>query len=153
MATSTWPRPNIGSATVNGVSNGDTVTVLLGNGDGTFTVGQTLPTGSRPSAVVAQDFNSDGKLDLAVANSSGSVLTMYFGNGDGTFTKGTDVPTNTTPCWIVTADFNRDGQPDMAVGDLTTGKIAILLGKGDGTFTRAADIPTAGPAERRHGSR
>ena len=136
---------NIGSNTVNGVSNGDTVTVLLGAGDGTFKTSQTLATGSRPSAVVTADFNSDGKLDLAVANSSGSVLTMFFGNGDGTFTKAPDVATNTTPFWIVVADFNRDGQPDMAVGDLSTGSIAILLGKGDGTFTRAADIPTAGP--------
>ena len=43
------------------------MTILMGNGDGTFTTGQTISVGIDPSGLVAADFNGDGSIDLAVA--------------------------------------------------------------------------------------
>jgi FG-GAP-like repeat len=62
-------------------------TILLGNGDGTFVQAVDNPaTGNQPLSMVAGDFNGDGNLDLAVANSGSNTLTILLGNGDGTFT-------------------------------------------------------------------
>src|SRR5207302_39262 len=70
-------------ATANFDSND--VSVLLGNGDGTFQAALTFAAGSGPSSVAAGDFNGDGKLDLAVASRGSSLVSVLLGNGDGTF--------------------------------------------------------------------
>jgi FG-GAP-like repeat/Putative Ig domain/FG-GAP repeat len=60
-------------------NNGDgTVTLLLGNGDGTFTQASGSPykVGKAPTAVVAADFNGDGKLDLATTNASDGTVSI-----------------------------------------------------------------------------
>src|SRR4029077_4752748 len=67
-----------------------TVSILLGNGDGTFQSQTTVPTGLAPDAVVTGDFNGDGKPDLAVANFTDGTISILLGNGDGTFTAGRD---------------------------------------------------------------
>jgi hypothetical protein len=113
-----------------------TLAVLLGNGDGTFKMGATMPTAPGPVAV--GDFNGDGKLDLAVGNQQGDSVSILLGNGDETFTVGATVPTGATAGVIAVADFNADGKTDLAVA--ANGTVTILLGNGDGTFT------TAGPA-------
>ena len=112
------------------------LTVLLGNGDGTFTAGQSMPYSTTSIAVA--DFNGDGKLDIAVPGNP--QLTILLGNGDGTFTAAPNPPP-VGSLQVVAADFNGDGKIDLALvgvdhaGDLTP--IAILLGLGDGTFTAA----------------
>ena len=132
---------------------GGTVTILLGNGDGTFTEKANPKTGSDPSAVVVADFNGDGIPDLAVANADdiGSV-TILLGNGDGTFAAVPSPAVGSWPYSLAVGDFNGDGVPDLAVangcgGDPTcnsAGSVTILLGKGDGTFTAAAASPATG---------
>src|SRR5262249_61329351 len=62
-----------------------TVSVLLGNGDGTFQPQVTYPVGLRPISIVASDFTGDGHLDLAVANFGDDTVSVLLGNGDGTF--------------------------------------------------------------------
>jgi len=75
---------NIDLAVLN--STDDTISILLGNGDGTFTVSRTTrSTGNGPVALVVGDFDGDGNLDLAVANSSDQTVWIRLGNGDGTF--------------------------------------------------------------------
>jgi hypothetical protein len=54
----------------------NSVTTLLGKGDGTFTTGASPSTGSYPATVVAGDFNGDGAPDLAVVNSSSNTVTI-----------------------------------------------------------------------------
>ncbi len=72
---------------LNGTAN--TLTILLGNGDGTFTAAATSPaTGISPFGIVVADFNGDGKPDLAVANEQTNTVTVLLGNGDGTFIAG-----------------------------------------------------------------
>jgi FG-GAP-like repeat len=61
------------------------VSILLGNGDGTFQAHIDYPTGTTPASVAVGDFNGDGKLDLAVTNLDDNTVSILLGNGDGTF--------------------------------------------------------------------
>ena len=124
------------------------ITVLLGNGDGTFATPQTGQVYNQPitggdvilGSLVAADFNGDGKLDLAVVGdyvSSGGV-TILLGNGDGTFTAaGPNLDLSADFALIATGDFNGDGIPDLVTPNYFEfgGSPTIFLGKGDGTFT------------------
>jgi hypothetical protein len=76
-----------GTAFVAGVSikSTNTMSILLGNGNGTFQTHVEYPTGSNPTSVAVGDFNGDGKLDLAVTNSADNTVSILLGNGDGTF--------------------------------------------------------------------
>jgi len=124
------------------------ITVLLGNGDGTFGTPITGVVYSQPATggdvilgtLAAADFNGDGKLDLAVVGdyvSSGGV-TILLGNGNGTFTAaGPNLDPNGDFALIATGDFNGDGIPDLVTPNYFEfgGSPTIFLGKGDGTFT------------------
>lgn len=104
-------------------NSGAMVTVLLGNGDGTFTsVSSNLPTQRQSIFVVVGDFN-----------------------GDGTFTQvGSLITLNYWPTSMVVADFNSDGKLDLAMAaNIYSSSIVILLGNGDGTFTQAANSPVS----------
>ena len=63
----------------------NSVSVLLGNGDGTFLPRPAYATGSSPFAVAVADVNGDGKPDLVVANYGSNSVSVLLGNGDGTF--------------------------------------------------------------------
>ncbi|HKV61895.1 MAG TPA: Ig-like domain repeat protein [Candidatus Acidoferrum sp.] len=106
-----------------------TVTILLGNGDGTFSVSPaTLTTGNVPYSIVAADLNSDGFIDLVVANQNDNNLTILMGNGDGTFTPTSLSPTTgNEPSAIAVGDFNGDGNLDIAVTNSTDNSVSILL--------------------------
>lgn len=124
------------------------VTILLGNGDGTFAVGNSYPTGNNDIAIAAGDFNGDGVPDLAIANHYDDTVTILLGNGDGTFTAATGSPvaTGSGPFAIVAGDFNNDGNLDLATADYSVDTVTVFLGNGNGTFTAAPLAPTAGGA-------
>jgi uncharacterized membrane protein len=124
----------------------NTVTILLGNGDGTFKATAASPqTGTSPYAVAVGDFNNDGKADLAVANLNSNSLTILLGNGDGTFTPSPMSPqTGAGPVSIAVQDFNGDGVQDLAVSNTSDNTLTILLGNGDGTFTASPVNPQTG---------
>jgi hypothetical protein len=90
----------------------DTISVLLGNGDGTFEAAVQYTVGESPSSVAVADFNGDGKPDLAVATKS--YLVILLGNGDGSFQPPVTVPGVTAPSFAVAADVNGDGKADLA---------------------------------------
>jgi hypothetical protein len=121
-------------AVVNESSN--TVSVLLGNGDGSFKSAVNYATGTTPVSVAVGDFNGDGHLDLAVANSGSNSLSLLMGNGDGTFQPRIDTALLLTPSSLTVGDFNGDGKADLAVatGNATTDDMTLLLGNGNGTF-------------------
>ena len=124
------------------------ITILLGNGDGTFTTKGSVATGGAFQVFAVGDFNGDGIPDLAVANTTANTVTILLGNGDGTFTASTAAasPTGTNPVAIAVGDFNGDGIPDLAIGNDPpgggAGSLTILLGNGNGTFTAAASPAT-----------
>ncbi len=99
--------------------------------------------GSQPQALIAADFNGDGKQDIAVANGAGNSASIYLGNGDGTF----QAPANYTtahgfPDAIIAGDFNGDGKLDLALVLQRSNQISILLGNGDGTFGTHQEFST-----------
>ena len=125
----------------------DSLSILLGNGDGSFRDPMTLRLPEQPRAVVLQDFNDDGKLDMAVANAGNNRVTILLGDGNGQFTRGDSYPAVKSPVGLAVGDFNRDRHPDLAVA-LRNDKLLILLGRGDGTFLQKAvyeygDTPTS----------
>jgi hypothetical protein len=135
-----------GNADLAVTSGGDnTLIILLGHGDGTFTPasGSPISVGTFPEAVRIGDFNSDGLLDLAVANAKDNTVSILLGNGDGTFTPagGSPVSVGGFPFFLAVADFNGDGIADIAVSNQSDSTESILLGKGDGTFTQASGSP------------
>jgi uncharacterized repeat protein (TIGR01451 family) len=101
------------------------VTVLLGNGDGTFQNAASYSVGTFPVSVTATDFNGDGKLDLAVAGQS-DTLVFFAGNGDGTFRAAGSYAVS-GPITITPADFNGDGRVDLVVAG-RMGNGSVLLG-------------------------
>jgi VCBS repeat protein/FG-GAP repeat protein len=123
-----------------------TVSLLLGNGDGTFQAHVDYQTGTQPYSVAVADFNLDGKPDLAVASSESNAVSVLLGNGDGTFQPYVDYPASEFPISVAVGDFNRDGALDLVVvnGSCCIGPdtVSVLLGNGDGTFQAYVDYKT-----------
>jgi Bacterial Ig-like domain (group 3)/FG-GAP-like repeat len=110
------------------------VTVLLGNGDGTFATKSTPSVGYDPFAIAAGDFNGDGIIDLAVVGYGDDSLTVLLGNGDGTFTTKSTLTVGVQPSDIAVGDFNGDGIPDLMVANEGDNTVTLLMGDGDETF-------------------
>ena len=124
---------------------GSGVTVSLGNGDGTFTQanGSPISLGQDLFAIVAGDFNGDGKLDLAVTDFTGNSVFVLLGNGDGTFQPPIPTSVGNGPAAMTMGDFNNDGKLDLAVANYNDNTVTLLLGNGDGTFTQPSGSPYA----------
>ena len=139
-----------------------TISILLGNGNGTFVEAPNSPitVGKLPSAVVVADFNNDGFLDLAVTNSGDNTVSLFRGNGDGTFTQFPASPfllTNTAPIAetdpvaMVSGFFgnavNQANEQDLAIVNRTSNNVTILLTvvdrNGNVTFAEAPGSPIA----------
>jgi Bacterial Ig-like domain (group 3)/FG-GAP-like repeat len=118
------------------------ISVLLGNGDGTFKQQVTWTTEHTPESITVGDFNGDGIQDLAVANTNGNCVSILLGNGDGSFQNQIVFSTGIGPVSIATSDFNGDGIADLAVANVSNADLSILLGNGDGTFQEAYAVDT-----------
>jgi hypothetical protein len=114
------------------IVTGNTSSVYLGKGDGTFGVSMHIPS-SYGTNVAVGDFNGDGKLDLVIPSFDG--VNVFLGNGDGTFQVPKNYPTKYQCSSVSVADVNGDGKLDI----ITNG-MDVLLGNGDGTFTKGSAI-------------
>ena len=117
--------------------NGD-ATILLGNGDGTFSPGQVLIPGKNPSAVAVSDLNGDHKLDLIFGYSTDDSATILLGNGDGTFQSPVVYAMVGSPFSISVIDVNLDGRSDLAV--FWGISVDFFFGNGDGTFQNGPSL-------------
>jgi hypothetical protein len=122
-----------------------TVSVLLGNGDGTFQPFHQFPAGLNVSALGVVDLNEDGIPDLVVGNQNGNNLGVLLGNGDGNFKPMVSYGAGGRSAFnpIFSADFNGDGHPDVMIF-VGFGEPALLFGAGDGTFPLAAIATSVG---------
>jgi hypothetical protein len=113
----------------------NSLSVLLGNGDGTFQHAVSSIPGTA-SDVTVGDLNGDGKIDLVLAGEFGGFVRVALGNGDGTFQPATIYPTPDSALTVKLADLNGDGSLDIAVGGSSA--VDVFLGNGDGSFRAAA---------------
>jgi len=127
-------------------SDAENVTVLLGQGDGTFGAPSASPT-TYPSGLALGDFDKSGKLDLAVGQGyAGSDVEVLLGHGDGTFaTPPLTSPAGAEPFSLQANDFDGDGRLDLAVADNDANTLDVLLGVGDGTFLAPLSLTLANP--------
>ncbi|CAF4742087.1 unnamed protein product, partial [Rotaria sp. Silwood2] len=114
--------------------NMNDVSIFLGHGNGTFVSVMTFSTGdgSAPEFVEAHDFNNDGILDIAIANSGTNNIVVLFGFGDGSFLLGTAYRTGvgSGPYALAIGDFDNDSQLDIAVANAQSNDIGIFLAYG-----------------------
>lgn len=125
------------------------VSILLGNGDGTFQKRVDYSANTLVNGLTIGDFNGDGKLDLATVDlgldGTSSSFCIQLGHGDGSF-ESPACPSTGTQNWQspIAADFNGDGRLDlaMAASDNAYNSVAIFLGNGDGTFQTGVSYST-----------
>jgi hypothetical protein len=124
------------------------VSVLLGNGDGTFQSPQQYSGMGSPTGIAAGYFSGGTNLDLAVTDYISAVVDIFQGNGDGTFTNIGQWIAGNEPGSVAVSDFNVDGNADLAVADYGGGGVVVLPGQGNGTFPAPQYIPTGnGPSD------
>jgi hypothetical protein len=137
------------------------VSILKGNGDGTFGAATTITSGQMSSGLLSADFNKDGNPDLIVPinfaygppplytrNFDQDGLALYMGHGDGSFSPATTLAPGSDPYYPLTADVNGDGNLDIVYDSSYLGPddgLTVLLGHGDGSFAAAVRYPM--PAE------
>jgi len=119
-----------------------TVSVLLGNGNGTFATKVDYTTGTNPTAAAVSDLRGIGRKDLVITNYGSNTVSVLLGSGTGTFATKVDYTVGTNPESVAVGDFNGDGKPDLAVGNHGSNTVSVLLGSGTGTFAAKVDYTT-----------
>ena len=106
-----------------------TVSVLLGKGNGTFRPVVNYPVGAGPTGVAIADFNGDGKLDIAVANTASSDVSLLYGKGDGTFKPAQELmfAKDSLPISVAAGDFSGREAPDYDAPDYDAPDLAVAL--------------------------
>jgi len=114
-------------AVTNETETTNTVSILRGNGDGTFLAHTDFPAGSGAVGIIAANLTGGLAPDLAVADSTGNQLSVLIDNGDGTFAAPVAIPTGNTPVAIAAADLNGDGTLDVIVANETSNSVTVTL--------------------------
>ncbi len=109
------------------------VSVLLGNGDGSFQTQQRVAAGYQPFSVALGDVNGDRLLDLAVANVGSEDVSVLLGNGDGSFQPQQRFAAGDFPRSVALGDLSGDSILDLVVAN-GRNDVSVLLGNGDGSF-------------------
>jgi uncharacterized protein (TIGR03437 family) len=117
------------------------ISLLLGNGDGTFQAPVTYSAGEDhlglPDSLVALDLNGDGHPDLAVANRNDNSISTLINSG-GQFKPALVTPLPVDVQYLAFSDFNHDGKLDLAAASSHSSALVMLAGKGDGSFQAPA---------------
>ncbi len=124
---------------------GDSVSVLLGNGDGTFQAAVVYPMGSGPHGMALLDVDGDGDIDVMSANTGSENLALRRNNGDGTFGPVSFLASGVSGTWAMAAgDMNGDNITDVVVGGRFSTDVRVHLSNGDGTFSMQPAAATGG---------
>jgi hypothetical protein len=122
--------------------NSNNVSVLLGNGDGTFRPAVNYAVDGHPLSVAVGDFNGDGTPDVVTANYDTNTVSILQGNGDGTFQAAVNYAVGHSPRAVLVGDFRGDGESDLAIANRASNSVSVLLNNGNGTFQAAVNYPT-----------
>ncbi len=105
----------------------DKVSILLGNGTGSFSNPTSFSVGNAPVSINCADFNADSKADLAVCNEGSNDVSILLGNGAGGFGIATSFAVGANPKFVTSLDFNGDGAADLATADYSGDNVSVLL--------------------------
>jgi hypothetical protein len=124
--------------------DGNTVSILYGNGDGTFPPKRDLPLPGGPFDVRIGDLNGDGKPDLVVTDAApaANTLSIFIGHGDGSFASPVNYPLPVNPTAVRLVDINADGKLDVLTSNFDSNNVSVLFGNGDGTVQAAVNYAT-----------
>jgi hypothetical protein len=137
-------KPDLVTANGGFYAGGNDISVLLGNGDGTFRTAVNYTVGANPTSVAVADFNGDGHVDVAVSDSGSNNVSVLLSNGQGQLAAATTCGVGNTPVSVAAGDFNGDGITDLVVGNELDNTLTLLTGNGDGTFVARSAIPDTG---------
>jgi type II secretory pathway component GspD/PulD (secretin) len=107
--------------------SGNSVSILLGVGNGTFGATNSFPAGNGPTSIAIADYNVDGRPDLAVTAQTDNAVSLLLGIGDGTFAPFFEFPVETNPVSLATAIFTNSGQPDLAVANNGSNTVSVII--------------------------
>jgi uncharacterized protein YfaP (DUF2135 family) len=119
---------------------GNDLSVLLGNGDGSFQAPVSITAGLGPVSVAAADLDGDTHLDLVVANSDSDDVSVLLGRGDGSFQVPVSIAVGENPTSLAVAHLDGDANLDLVVANSDSNDVSVLLGKGDGSFQDPVSI-------------
>ena len=140
-------RPDLITANRGGAFTPDnTVSVLLGIGDGAFAPRADFTVNSAPEWVTVGDLDGDQRLDVAVVHVAvEGVISVLRGNGDGTFQNHEDYATGGSPRHVTTGDLNRDGMLDLATANYFENSVSVLINSGTVTGVENTEVDTGAP--------
>ncbi len=113
-------------------SDSGNVSILLGNGAGSFSAAVNFTAGTGPESVVIGDLNGDSKPDLAVANGASNDVSILLGTGSGSFSAPIDFTAHASPEDVAIGDLNHDSRPDVVIANQNTNDVSVLLSSGGG---------------------
>lgn len=133
---------NLDAACTNFFDEPGTISILLGNGDGTFDPPTSVEVDGGPFGIAAGRIDGDTDIDLAITASDIGMVVVLLNNGNATFAPGRSFEVGLTPIGILVQDLDADGDADIAAADEDNDQVYVLLGDGAGNFADAVPYLT-----------
>jgi hypothetical protein len=131
------------------VTTGRSLTLFLGDGIGNNWIRRFTAVGENPVGVASDDFDGDGKLDVAAAVYLGGTVSIYYGDAAGNFPVRQDWGVGLAPNHLAIGDVNGDGKPDVVApsSQLSQAEFQVLVNGGGRRFLARQDFDVTGDAE------